>query len=148
MAIGSEFQITPISEFWKVAKEKETFFWHFRMDDDSGKIYLKSLTSKNLVNPNPLKIVLEHFNVEVFESFTSQSIDFLIELGIPSKFIFDNEKKIFSPIFIGFRNGKKVIGTNIDGICYCLDGVVEIIALTDPIKFGESLLRVEEEDLE
>lgn len=148
MAIGTEFQITPISAFWEIAKEKKTFFWHFAMPHGYGQTTLKGLTDKTLVKPNPLEIILRQFDVDVFESFTSDSVDFLIELGIPSHFIFDNQKNSFNPMFIGFKNGRKVVGTNVDGICYCLDGVVEIIALTDPDKFSESLLRIEEEDLE
>lgn len=148
MAVGTEFQITPISEFWKIAKEKETFFWHFCMDDDSGWIAFKSLSGKNHKLPNPLEIIVKKFGIDVYESKTSDSVEFLMGLGIPSGFIFDNTKKSFSPIFIGFKNGKKVVGTNVDGICYCVNGVVEIIALTDPEKFAQSLLSIEKEDLE
>lgn len=148
MVIGSEFQITPISEFWKIAKENETFFWHFAMPHGYGATHLKGLTDKTLTNPNPLEVTLKNFDVKVFESFTSDSVDFLVELGIPSNFIFENKNNTFNPIFIGFRNGKKVVGTNVDGICYCIEGVVEIIALTDPDKFSQSLLSIEEEDLE
>lgn len=148
MVVGSEFQITPISEFWKIAKEKKTFFWHFAMPEGITKTNLKSLTSKNLTKPNPLEIIVNNFDIDVYESYTSESVDFLVELGIPSGFIFDNRNNSFNPIFIGFKNGQKVLGTNVDGICYCVDGVVEIIALTDPDKFTESLLRIEEEDLE
>jgi hypothetical protein len=147
MVVGSEFQITSISEFWKIAKEKKTFFWHFCMDDGLGATILKTLSSKHDL-PNPLEVVLEQFGVDVYESYTKDSIDFLVELGAHTNHILNPKSKTFNPFFIGFKNGKKVLGTNIDGICYCLDGVVEIIALTDPDKFTQSLLGVEEEDLE
>lgn len=147
MVVGSEFQITSISEFWKIAKEKKTFFWHFCMDDGLGATILKTLSSKHDL-PNPLEVVLEQFGVDVYESYTKDSIDFLVELGAHTNHILNPNSKTFNPFFIGFKNGKKVLGTNIDGICYCLDGVVEIIALTDPDKFTQSLLGVEEEDLE
>ena len=147
MVVGSEFQITSISEFWKIAKEKKTFFWHFCMDDGLGVTILKTLSSKHDL-PNPLEVVLEQFGVDVYESYTKDSIDFLVELGAHTNHILNPKSKTFNPFFIGFKNGKKVLGTNIDGFCYCLDGVVEIIALTDPDKFTQSLLGVEEEDLE
>jgi len=118
------------------------------MPEGLTKTNLKSLTSKHLTRPNPLEIIVNNFNIDVYESYTSDSVDFLIELGIPSRFIYENKNNTFNPIFIGFKNGKKVVGTNVDGICYCVDGVVEIIALTDPDKFTDSLLRIEEEDLE
>jgi hypothetical protein len=147
MVVGSEFQITPISQFWKIAKEKKIFFWHFCMDDGLGATTLKTLSSKHDL-PNPLEVVLEQFGVDVYESYTKDSIDFLVELGAHTNQILNPNSRTFNPFFIGFKNGKKVLGTNLDGICYCLDGVVEIIALTDPDKFTQSLLGIEEEDLE
>jgi len=147
MAVGTEFQITPISEFWKIAREKETFFWHFCMDDGLGATTLKTLSRKHNL-PNPLEVVVNQFGVDVYESYTKDSIDFLVELGGHTNQILNPKSRTFNPFFIGFKNGKKVLGTNIDGICYCIDGVVEIIALTDPDKFTDSLLRIEEEDLE
>lgn len=117
------------------------------MDDGLGATTLKTLSSKHDL-PNPLEVVLEQFGVDVYESFTKDSIDFLVELGAHTNQILNPNSRTFNPFFIGFKNGKKVLGTNLDGICYCLDGVVEIIALTDPDKFTQSLLGIEEEDLE
>jgi hypothetical protein len=148
MAVGTEFQITPISEFWKIAKEKETFFWHFALEDSSGPVTLKSLSEKNLKRTNPLKVIVETFGVDVYESYTKDSIEFLLEIGAHTNHILNPNSRTFNPIFVGFQKGKKIAATNIDGICYCVDGVVEIIALTDPNKFGESLLGIEKEDLE
>lgn len=147
MVVGSEFQITPISDFWKIAKEKETFFWHFCMEPGIGATILKSLSEKHELT-NPLEFIVKQFDVDVYESYTKDSIDFLVELGANTNQILNPNSRTFNPFFIGFKNGKKVLGTNIDGICYCVDGVVEIIALTDPDKFSQSLLSIEEEDLE
>lgn len=147
MAIGTKFQITSITEFWKIAKEKETFFWHFCMDHTSKHIVLKPLSVEHEFI-NPLEVVVNQFGIDVYESYTKDSIDFLVELGVHTNQILNPKSRTFNPFFIGFKNGKKVLGTNIDRICYCLDGVVEIIAITDPDKFSQSLLGVEKENLE
>ena len=147
MALGTEFQITPISEFWKIAKEKETFFWHFLCDDPTH-LKIKPLSFKDEMEDTPLKIIKETFGIDIYESYTKDCVDFLVELGVHTTQILNPRNRTFNPIFIGFRKGKKIAATNIDGICYCVDGFVEIIALTDPNKFGELLLGVEKENLE
>jgi len=147
MAVGSEFQITPISEFWKIAKEKETFFWHFLAPDHS-KLTIKPLSENNELEDTPLKVLKETFGLDIYETPTKDSVDFLVELGAHTTQILNPKSRTFNPFLIGFRNGKKIAATNLDGICYCIDGVVDIIALTDPDKFGESLLGIEKEDLE
>jgi hypothetical protein len=147
MVVGTEFQITPISEFWKIAKEKETFFWHF-LGADHSVLTIKPLSQNNKMEYCPLKVIKETFGVDIYESPTKDCIDFLVELGAHTTQILNPKSRTFNPIFIGFRKGKKIAATNIDGICYCIDGVVEIIALTDPNKFGELLLGVEKENLE
>jgi len=147
MAVGSEFQITPISEFWKIAKEKETFFWHFLAPDHS-KLTIKPLSENNELEDTPLKVLKETFGLDIYETPTKDSVDFLVELGAHTTQILNPKSRTFNTFLIGFRNGKKIAATNLDGICYCIDGVVDIIALTDPDKFGESLLGIEKEDLE
>jgi hypothetical protein len=110
--------------------------------------YFKQEASKNDKSFLEFKILSVEENLDIYETPTKDSVDFLVELGAHTTQILNPKSRTFNPFLIGFRNGKKIAATNLDGICYCIDGVVEIIALTDPDKFSESLLGIEKEDLE
>ena len=61
------------------------------------------------------------FNIKIYESFTKDSYDFLINQGYKSKNLFSK--------------------------CYCPSGILEVIRNTDPKTF-ESVLGIEKENLE
>ncbi len=136
----TEFQITPISEFERIAKENEFFFWHFVYKGDSG-LTIKPLGYK-WETGNALEVIQDTLGVKIYQSFTEDSVDFLVNLGLPSVKIFKNKK--FSPSFFGFHR-KRMVASTIDH-CYCREGITEIIFKTNP-SFFESFLSIEEENL-
>ena len=136
----AKFEITPISEFEKVARENEYFFWHFVSKDVLGLSIIP--LGADYGNGNSLELIRESLGVKIYQSFTEDSIDFLINLGLPSKKIKDGA--FYVPSFFGFHR-RRMVESTIDH-CYCREGITEIIFKTNP-SFFESFLSIEEEDL-
>lgn len=137
----TEFEITPISEFERIARENEYFFWHFVSKDNLGVSIIP--LGADYGNGNSLELIREMLGVTIFQSFTEDSIDFLINLGLPSKKI--KQDKFFVPSFFGFKRRRMVDSTI--RRCYCREGITEVIYNTNS-KYFESFLSVEEKDLE
>ena len=137
----TEFQITPISEFDKIAEENEFFFWHFVAKDVMTSLTIHPLGA-NYGKENALEIFKETFGIKIYQSFTEDSVDFLMNLGAPVKFIWRFGK--YAPSFYGF-NRKRLVYSTLE-TCYCIEGVSDIIFKTNP-KLYDSFLSVEEEDL-
>lgn len=136
----AKFEITPISEFEQVARENEYFFWHFVSKDVLGLSIIP--LGADYGNGNSLELIRESLGVKICQSFTEDSIDFLINLGLPSKKIKDGA--FYVPSFFGFHR-RRMVESTIDH-CYCREGITEIIFKTNP-SFFESFLSIEEEDL-
>jgi hypothetical protein len=69
-------------------------------------------------------------DIPFFESYTEDSVDFLINLGFSAKKFWSGGKE-FSPIMIGFNKNRKVTSTQ-DGICYCTEGIIDIVYQLNP----------------
>lgn len=147
MVVGSKLQITPISEFKEIAKRDEIFFWHFIPEE---KHFMPTTIQPMYGTENPEENVLMQyqklFNIKIYESYTKDSYDFLIDLGYTSKQIFSN-KSIWLSEFVGFKKGLLIDATHLKRKCYCSTGILEVIRNTDPKTF-ESVLGIEKEDLE
>ena len=137
----TEFQITPISKFNKIAKENEFFFWNFIPKNHSRAFSIQPIKSE-YQEGNSLDEFKKLLNIKIFQSFTEESVDFLLDMGFPEKSIWD--KKNYSPLFLGFNKLRLVDSTKFN--CYCRDGVAKIIYNTNP-KYYESFLSIEEENL-
>jgi hypothetical protein len=83
--------------------------------------------------------LLKEIKIPYFESYIEDSIDFLHELGIPYKSLWNPNFKFansysrdghYHPVIIGFKKFEK-IKTTFD-VCYCLEGVVKIIGDLNP----------------
>lgn len=150
MDIRSEFKITSINDFRKVSRENEVFFWNFIVDDQNSYRYHIQALSQPLIlyrQEDPLVHLIETFGIKIFESYTKDSIEFLLELGYPSERIF--HKGAFMPNFVGFRNHKFMYGTNHNVSCFCRDGVLDVMFQTYPELLNHpSILGVEKENLE
>lgn len=69
-------------------------------------------------------------DIPFFESYTEDSVDFLINLGFSAKKFWLGGKE-FAPIMIGFNKNRKVTSTQ-DGICYCTEGIIDIVYQLNP----------------
>jgi hypothetical protein len=127
-----------VDDFKKIAKENEYFLWHFLMEDQNEtKLGLWSVFEKK-INPytnttqfNGLEILLSMTKIPYYESYTKDSMDFLINLGLDVKYLSTSGKtRSYSPLIIGFKRNRMVYNTH--RLCYCVDGVVEIIMNLNP----------------
>lgn len=134
---GTTVQIADIKDFWKIAKEEEIFFWHFIQEKQcDALVTLKPLTDLDgSVCFSELEEVINTFKVKVFESYAKDATEFTIELGYRGVQIYSPKCSCFLPKFIGFKKGKMVAGTAVSNICYCTEGIVEVIYLTNPSLF-------------
>ena len=136
MAIGPKSEIVSVKDYQRICQENEYFFWHF-----VGKNHDKSLSIKPVTNilgetfDSPLNEIQRALNITIYESFTEDSVDFLLNLGYKSDIIYQPKCGCFAPKFIGFKHGLKVAGIHAEVVCYCTEGITEVIYLTNPLLF-------------
>ena len=127
-------------DYFKMARENEYFLWHFlQKDQNEGSLAISTLIG-DIKETNTLPFIIDNINIPYFESYTEDSIDFLMELGIRYENLYRNakieQKRKFSPVIIGFKKFTKISSTF--DYCYCPDGVISILNDLDP-KFIEEL---------
>lgn len=134
---GTAVQIGDIKDFWKIAKEEEIFFWHFIQEKQcDAAVKIKPLTNLDgNICFSELAEIVDTFKIKVFESYSKDATEFLVELGYHGTQIYNPKCGCFGPKFIGFKKGKLTVGTAVSNICYCTEGIVEIIYLTNPSLF-------------
>lgn len=150
MDFRTELALTPIQSFNKFSLEDEYIYWNFIADNHNSHPYSVQAMSEPLFDSPIIKDVLNGvkkvFGIKIYESKTSESVDFLINLGFKSSQIYSRG---FLPQFVGFKKGSLVAGTLLNTKCYCEDGIVETIFLTQPELFEDlSKLGIEEKNLE
>jgi len=136
-----------IDEFSRIAKENEYFLWHFlqKEQEDTSlvmwSIFEKRNTSSKGNQENLMNLILNQIDIPYYESYTEDSIDFLMDMGLhgellwaPRKFkqIGSDRKLNFNPVVIGFKRNKKIVSTLDKGYCYCHEGVIEVIGKLNP----------------
>jgi hypothetical protein len=121
-------QVT-VEDFNRISQENEYYLWHF-----VKKVYTPALEIQPYFDDKTekykLKTILDMVDIPFFESYTEDSVDFLINLGFSAK-KFWLGKKEFAPIMIGFNKNRKVTSTQ-DGICYCTEGIIDIVYQLNP----------------
>jgi hypothetical protein len=136
MVVGAKSEIVTVKDYHRICQENEYFFWHFIIRE-----HYKGLTIKPTTNilgstfNSPLNEIQETFNITIYESFVEDSVDFLLNLGYKSDSIYNRKFGTFAPKFIGFRHGLKMAGIHAEVNCYCIEGIVEVIYLTNPSLF-------------
>ena len=136
MVVREKFEITPVSEFYNIAKDGGVFFWNFIIDNQQKTpvsldplIIEKPMSSRG----HQLRSLVIDYDIRIYESYTKDSIDFLMGFGFNSENIWYKKKRRFKPLFLAFKGLKYVRGIPSNEVtCYCLNGVVETIILTDP----------------
>lgn len=142
MDIRPEFSLTNISEFNRIASKEEVFFWHFVNRDQNEKgcnwgLEIKPLSKLNGVKcESPLDELVSQLNIKVYESIIEDSLPFLFRFKYTGTQLYNPKCGCYGPKFIGFKNGVKIAGTTQEVKCYCLEGITEVIYLTDPEIFS------------
>jgi hypothetical protein len=147
-----ERKIITINDFYDVARNNDYFLWHFlQKNQEKGVLGIHSYFRTNeRLNKNSLKEIIDLVDIPYFESYVEDSIDFLHDVGgfefnqlwnyenIPNSTDFKDVR--YNPVLIGFKKFSKVSDTL--GKCYCVDGVLEVIADLNP----EFLSKINTED--
>lgn len=93
-------------------------------------------TYENIIH-HPVREILEMIKVPYFESYIDDEYDFIINLkdGFAKKL--PSNSNYLSPVMIGFHRTTPITSTW-EGICYCQEGMIELIYKTNP-KFLDGL---------
>ena len=128
-----------VDDFQKIAKENEYFLWHFLMEDQHDSLLkiwsiFETKDKHNLgyqpVNQfNELDVLLSEVNVPYFESYVKDSMDFLIDLGLSAKLLYQPptdgrpipKRFSYQPLVIAFKKTRMI--TNTQNTCDCVDGI-------------------------
>ena len=121
-------QVT-VEDFNRISQENEYYLWHFVKKENSGPLEIQSYFDDK-TEKYKLKTILDMVDIPFFESYTEDSVDFLINLGFSAKKFWSGGKE-FAPIMIGFNKNRKVTSTQ-DGICYCTEGIIDIVYQLNP----------------
>lgn len=134
------------NDFRNIAKEHEYFLWHFlQKNQNQYGNAMYSFFDEGRMSENKIKEIINNCSIPYFESYTEDCIDFLAGLGFDYKLLYTNDGVYvnapndvrFRPIVIGFRKFTKVKSTF--EVCYCSEGVIDILNEMNP-KFIEELM--------
>jgi hypothetical protein len=131
-----------VSDFNRISKEYNNYIWHFINKNKIPYELFSYFKEPNYGQIHALKEIVDEFEIPYFESYTEDSVDFILNTGII------NQNKLYtngtySPVFMGFKS-RTMISSTMDGICYCPNGAIEIICktLTElPISVKEKYLK-------
>ena len=136
-----------VSDFPKIAKEHNYFIWHFIQKKQYNsflafysyfdeEFFMKGIYPRM----NLLKQTLDKIDIPYFESYTEESIDFLMEnlkfkgseLYTPRyvEEIHYDKEQFYRPVLVGFNKFKPVFSTR--NVCYCTEGLIEIVLKLNP----------------
>ena len=121
-------QVT-VEDFNRISKENEYYLWHFVKKEYVASLEIQSYFYDK-TEKYKLKTILDMVDIPFFESYTEDSVDFLINLGFSANKFWSGGKE-FAPIMIGFNKNRKVTSTQ-DGICYCTEGIIDIVYQLNP----------------
>jgi hypothetical protein len=139
-------EIVTIKDYERIAKENEYFLWHFvqkEQQKNSPTIFSYFVEDTSVYKKqNDLKPILDKVNIPYFESYTEESVDFLIDLGLPGSLLYtppppppetskNNRTYIprefyHSPVILGFN--RFLYKSSTFETCYCIEGVIDLIS--------------------
>jgi hypothetical protein len=124
-------------EFVSIAKKHEYFFWNLiQKEYRSNELYSYFKTYPNIIY-HPLKEIVDTFKIPYFESYIEDEHEFIAYLKPSFAQKVWKPKDKFHPVLIGFNRTTPVISTY-EGICYCKEGMIEVIYKTNP-KFFDGI---------
>lgn len=121
-------QEVTVDQYENISKTHEYYLWNFINNDVQGPLEIFSYFIDFSVHP--LRDILNIIDIPYFESKTSESYDFLINLGFRAH---GNVWKngYFHPVCLAFNKRRKVTSTW-DGHCYCPSGIIDMIGELNP----------------
>jgi len=132
-------EIVIIEDYQRIAKENEYFLWHFVQKNQQNNSLAMFSIFTDEKKENTLLPVIDKIDIPYFESYTEESIDFLINLGLSASNLWktppSNQKYIpqeyyYSPVILTFH--KSLFKNSTFETCYCFEGLIELIGLLNP----------------
>jgi hypothetical protein len=132
-------EIVTIEDYQRIAKENEYFLWHFVQKNQQNNSLAMFSIFTDEKKENTLLPVIDKIDIPYFESYTEESIDFLINLGLSASNLWktppSNQKYIpqeyyYSPVILTFH--KSLFKNSTFETCYCFEGLIELIGLLNP----------------
>jgi hypothetical protein len=132
-------EIVTVKDYQRIAKENEYFLWHFVQKNQQNNSLAMYSFFTDEKKENTLLPVIDKIDIPYFESYTEESIDFLINLGLSASNLWktppSNQKYIpqeyyYSPVILTFH--KSLFKNSTFETCYCFEGLIELIGLLNP----------------
>lgn len=124
-------QVT-VQDYERIAKENEYYLWYFVRKGGNGPQTIYSYFEPETINKvHSLKILLDKIDIPYFESYVEDSVDFLINVGIPFNDLRIKKSKEFKTAILAFKKRRKMV-SNFDGYCVCVEGIVDMIYFLNP----------------
>ena len=98
MVVREKFEITPVSEFYNIAKDGGVFFWNFIIDNQQKTpVSLDPLIIEEPKSSrgHQLRSLVIDYDIRIYESYTKDSIDFLMGFGFNSEDVWYKKKRRF-----------------------------------------------------
>ena len=126
-----------VKDYMEIAKKHKIFLWHFLQKNQcSNCLTLFSyFDDAKEGRDHRIRIIIDHLKIPYFESYTSESVDFLINNGVKHNQLWNGGT--FAPIILGFKDGVSVANTG--QVCYCTEGLIRIISKLDITLLENSL---------
>jgi hypothetical protein len=137
-----EKKVITYKDFHEIAQKNDYFLWHFlQKNQEKNNLQLWSVFKEKEDKriDHAMRTILESFDVPYYESYVEDNIDFLNGFGIDYSRLWKpytgnvhviSRDFFFGPVIIGFKKYENVYST-LD-ICYCIEGVVEVINKINP----------------
>lgn len=130
------------SDYRKISKENEYYIWHFLQKDQVETtlgLFSYFDNPEDQTKFHPMKYFLDNVDIPYFESYTEESLDFLLNFGLNPQLLYvankpnrkpQERKRKFSPVLLVF-NKYKLMGSSLDK-CYCMDYLIEMVYNSNP----------------
>lgn len=130
-----------VKDFSSIAKTYKHYVWHFiQKKQNRTRLTFYSYFDKTHIQhrDHVLVSLIDSLNLPYFESYTEESIDFLMDCNIhgsnlykptydPIEYI--HRRRFYTPLFAGFNHYNLVNSTL--NFCYCPEGLVNVVAQMD-----------------
>lgn len=122
-----------VNEFRKIGLQNEYWLWNFYPKNFSKLVDLQPYSKEphGITNSHVFKDLVDKLEIPVFETYTEDALDFLLTLDNNiSKKIYDKSGP--HAVIIGFNKCRLVSSTMHPEMCYCVEGLLEIIGKMNP----------------
>jgi len=121
-----------VQDYERISRENEYYLWHFVKKNGPGiEMIYSYFEREQLLKGHQLKGILDKIDIPYFESYADDSVDFLINLGMPGEKFWIPESKEFNPVMLAFNRRRKVTST-FEGNCMCIQGILDMVYVLNP----------------